>query len=118
MVLQFRREGTRCFKLYTQAENKTLKEEVAQLKSDNQQLWQTNAEVRHNCQCVHGSMQCQPYSVNHCRCWFAQVVAKSDDYCQAEQRLQAEVNRLKVKAHLRNYVAISMLLQECFRVIC
>ena len=117
MVLQFRRVGTRCFTLYTQAENAKLKEEVAQWKSDNQQLLQTNAEVRHNCVCVHGSMQCQPYSVNHCHGWFTQVVSKSDDYCQAEQRLQAEVNRLKVKAHLHNYVAISILLQECFRVI-
>ena len=45
-------------------------------------------------------------SVNQCHGWFTQVVAKSDDYCQAEQRLQAEVSRLKVKAHLRNYVAI------------
>ena len=86
---------------------------MEQLKSDNQQLLQTNVEVRHNCVCIHGSMQCQPY--NHCHGWFAQVVAKSDDYCQAEQSLQAEVYGLKVKAH--HYVAISILLQECVRVI-
>lgn len=58
-------------------------------------------------------MQCLTvYIIGLC----TQVVAKSDKYCQAEQGLQAEVDRLSVWQFLCYVLCVSAV-PECFRVV-